>query len=158
MSMNPESMWTEQQTAMLRDLWETELPCSRIAGEINRETRSKFSRNAIIGKVYRLGLTKRVRVEREPPPPKPRGPGIFPDRFKVAEPVESMMPPPDFLGVLWEVAVDDGGCMYPEGEGKHMLFCGQPRRDDSSFCKHHHQLCWVKARVPAANLNIWRAA
>lgn len=159
MPTNAERSWTDAQTALLRDLWDGDKPCSVIAATINHETGSRFSRNAIIGRVHRLGLPRRVSVKRLPPKPhKPRERRIRLERVRPLEPVEALMPPAEFLGVAWEVAVDDGGCMYPEGEGKHMLFCGQPRRDDSTYCPAHHRLCWVRPNVPSGKLNIWRAA
>jgi hypothetical protein len=33
-------------------------------------------------------------------------------------------------------------CRYPvDGEGAHTLFCGEPARFDSSYCKEHHARC-----------------
>ena len=54
------------------------------------------------------------------------------------------LPPPEFLGVPWIEAVDSKGCMYPEGDGPNMLFCGQPRKDESSYCPGHSAICWIR--------------
>ena len=33
-------------------------------------------------------------------------------------------------------------CRFPvDGEGEHILFCGEPSRFDSSYCKEHHARC-----------------
>ncbi|PWR18899.1 GcrA family cell cycle regulator [Zavarzinia compransoris] len=54
--------WTDERIATLRDLWEQGLSASQIAAKLGNITR-----NAVIGKVHRLGLSGRpspVRTER----------------------------------------------------------------------------------------------
>ncbi|MFZ2868729.1 GcrA family cell cycle regulator, partial [Zavarzinia sp.] len=54
--------WTDERIATLRDLWEQGLSASQIATKLGNITR-----NAVIGKVHRLGLSGRpspVRSER----------------------------------------------------------------------------------------------
>ena len=46
--------WTEERVALLRDLWAEGLSASQIAGRLGEVTR-----NAVIGKVHRLGLARR---------------------------------------------------------------------------------------------------
>ncbi|MDD3445196.1 MAG: GcrA family cell cycle regulator, partial [Zavarzinia sp.] len=64
--------WTDERIATLRDLWEQGLSASQIAARLGNITR-----NAVIGKVHRLGLSGRpspVRAERPAtaaPAPKP---------------------------------------------------------------------------------------
>lgn len=50
------------------------------------------------------------------------------------------------LGVpLLELAANQ--CRYPIGMSGVALFCGDIRSNPkSSFCDHHHALCWVKPR------------
>jgi GcrA cell cycle regulator len=107
--------WTERRTTVLKNLWAGGLSYDEIAGILD------VTRGAIAGKAHRLGLPPR----REPKTPK-RPP-----------------PRPDFIGIgFFETTAKT--CMYPEGDGAGMLFCGQPRQDGSSYCAAHHQLCWVK--------------
>ena len=47
--------WTEERVEMLKRLWQEGLSASQIAGELGGVTR-----NAVIGKVHRLGLSGRV--------------------------------------------------------------------------------------------------
>ena len=47
--------WTDECKAMLRDLWEGGYTATQISGEFG----GGFTRNAILGMVYRLGLTRR---------------------------------------------------------------------------------------------------
>lgn len=58
--------WTDERIATLRELWEQGLSASQIAGKLGNITR-----NAVIGKVHRLGLSGRpspVRTERAATP------------------------------------------------------------------------------------------
>lgn len=59
--------WTDDAVTLLKQLWKDGLSCSRIADELG----GGLSRNAVIGKVARLGLEKRRTVTRAYPP-KPR--------------------------------------------------------------------------------------
>lgn len=58
--------WTDERIATLRELWEQGLSASQIAGKLGNITR-----NAVIGKVHRLGLSGRpspVRTDRAATP------------------------------------------------------------------------------------------
>ncbi|MGB7771853.1 MAG: GcrA family cell cycle regulator, partial [Pseudolabrys sp.] len=50
-SDNPRSPWTTERVAMLRSYFNAGLSCAQIAQEIG------VSRNAVIGKMNRLGLS-----------------------------------------------------------------------------------------------------
>ncbi|MBM3585088.1 MAG: global cell cycle regulator GcrA-like protein [Alphaproteobacteria bacterium] len=58
-------MWTEEKTALLRQLWESGLSASEIAKRLGG-----ISRNAVIGKAHRIGLAARpspIRIRPELP-------------------------------------------------------------------------------------------
>src|SRR2546423_15376928 len=57
-------MWTDERVELLKKLWADGLSASRIAVELGGITR-----NAVIGKVHRLGLSGRG--ENPPPPGNP---------------------------------------------------------------------------------------
>lgn len=45
---------------------------------------------------------------------------------------------------------DDDGCAYPlDGQDRDPR-CGQPRRPGSSYCQHHHALCYLPEGSKAA--------
>src|SRR6266545_4917314 len=52
--------WTRETTEQLVALWQTGASGSLIAAAINRDHGTAFSRNAVIGKVHRLGLAGRA--------------------------------------------------------------------------------------------------
>jgi hypothetical protein len=44
--------------------------------------------------------------------------------------------------------VTEKGCRYPvRSEGSRHWFCNELKQDGSSYCKNHHALTWVKARI-----------
>ncbi len=54
--MNDAGAWTEERVELLKKLWSDGLSASQIAGELGNVTR-----NAVIGKVHRLGLSGRAK-------------------------------------------------------------------------------------------------
>ena len=54
--MNEAGAWTEDRVELLKKLWNDGLSASQIAGELGSVTR-----NAVIGKVHRLGLSGRAK-------------------------------------------------------------------------------------------------
>ena len=52
----PYTVWTEDQVKQLTELWETDLSAREIAGELG------VTKQAVIGKVRRLGLAKKRRL------------------------------------------------------------------------------------------------
>lgn len=137
--------WTADRLALLKSLCEFPCSASWLADKINQETGSTFTRNAIIGKIGRSGIVKLDANPEDPNRPKktrkPRN-RIRPER-NVVDLFEEMLPPPDFLGITFSETTNKT-CMYPEGQGSEMLFCGQPRKDESSYCPGHHAICWTK--------------
>ena len=62
--------WTDERVELLKKMWTDGQSASQIAKELGGVTR-----NAVIGKVHRLGLSNRVG---DPPPPPPRAPAAAP--------------------------------------------------------------------------------
>src|SRR5258707_1053279 len=67
-------MWTDERVELLKKLWTDGLSASQIAAELGGITR-----NAVIGKVHRLGLSGRAKspTSAAPRPRKPRAPGMM---------------------------------------------------------------------------------
>ena len=70
--------WTDERVELLKKLWAEGLSASRIANEIGG-----VSRNAVIGKVHRLGLSGRAK-EKGSSVPRPRKPASAPAAAPVA--------------------------------------------------------------------------
>src|SRR6266498_436657 len=67
-------MWTDERVELLKKLWADGLSASRVAVELGGITR-----NAVIGKVHRLGLSGRAKAPSSSMPRqrKPRAPSMF---------------------------------------------------------------------------------
>ena len=137
----------------LRELWVDEKrSASQIAAEFD------VSRNAVIGKVHRMGLGSHTTVKPKPKPPAPRKmPGRKPADPLPPEEPETPEPPPQFLAERIETIRRDQ-CHYPHGDGP-FEFCGQPVERGASFCSYHHRVCYhaaTPARRAHNDLGTWR--
>ncbi|MDI1263886.1 MAG: GcrA family cell cycle regulator [bacterium] len=148
---NPATMWSEPDTALLRDRWEKGWTASEIRHDLPH-----FSRNAIIGKIDRLGLT-RDRGERKPrkgQPSKPRpprerkhNPGLaWIDGAKARKP-ELPIEPSDGVG-LQLVDLTNSACRWPKGTPgvAGFCFCGESGADFSAgkpYCSPHARMAVI---------------
>jgi GcrA cell cycle regulator len=163
--------WTDEKVDELKRRWEAGETCSQIAGEM-----AGFTRNAIIGKVCRLGLTKRrpsisaeealerlharrrlrqgiqERRAQEPKPPRHR-------ERKVQEPSVPVVRTP-FVGALnipfgdlrpW-LSNGTNECRFIAAEiaGPDYLACGNETLAGESWCGHCREI--VYQRAPVATL------
>lgn len=122
--------WTTELILLVSQLWAQGISSGKIAANLG------ISRNAVVGKVHRLGLPKRQKATKG---------GKRKPRIALE---------PDFIGIpFFELSSEH--CRYPKGEGTEMLFCGHVRKDESSYCEAHHAVCY---REPEKKIYIGRAA
>lgn len=120
------SPWTNSRIDLLRVLWANGENCKEIAKQLG----GGISKNSVIGKARRLGLSERIRALPVTPRKPARARTVTLPKFLDGR----------FLGIpLTELLVDD--CRYPQGDGP-FVFCGQPAIDRSSYCRKHHALCY----------------
>ena len=133
--------WSVDRVETLKRLWGDGLSASQIANEMGGLTRS-----AVLGRAFRMELPKRKTVSSIPRSRKaPRQPRQrWAPRQIIQMAPEEVLPPPDFLGIEF-LKTTNKTCMYPEGEGRSMMFCGQDRKEGSSFCAGHHRMCYFRA-------------
>ena len=62
--------WTEERVELLRKLWGDGLSAAQVAAELG----PGITRNAVIGKIHRLGLAERAKTSSIPRPRAPRTP------------------------------------------------------------------------------------
>lgn len=132
--------WTEERVEMLKRLVAEGLPCSQIAGELGGLTR-----NAVIGKIHRLGL---VSLNKPSVPARPRTPRKHRARtygFSLKRVAEARKARPA-LEAAWKpsgepVAFFDlmaHHCRWPmSGEGRNMQFCGNSALLPLPYCPRH---------------------
>ncbi len=154
--------WTTERVDQLRNYVTAGLTCSQIAGEIG------VTRNAVIGKIHRLGLSptrppgrpsalaQRMRsVRSQPRRPQTRIARLlraFADTTTVTpfETTAAMMelPPVDSARRRSLLDLASGDCRWPLGDpGKHDFgFCGNDVIAGISYCAGHARLAY---RLPS---------
>jgi GcrA cell cycle regulator len=161
--------WTEERVAELKKLWAEGHSASQIAKKLGSVTR-----NAVIGKVHRLGLSGRAtpsRPVKRPPRlarPKPQAPaatrpnvaaaprpaaGSLALREPVAQaPVEAdanvepkRLPNGDMVTVM---TVKDSMCKWPIGDPADATFgfCGRSSDGSSPYCAEHARVAFQPAK------------
>jgi len=137
--------WTDERVEQLKQLWTDGLSASQIARQLGGVTR-----NAVIGKVHRLGLAgratparterPRIQVARRPTRPRPAP--------MIQAPIIEKEPLVDEQGRKTTVlTINDRMCKWPIGDPstQDFHFCGHPPKAGSPYCEAH---C-VKAFQPS---------
>jgi hypothetical protein len=104
------------------------------------------SRNAVVGKLYRLGLRGRIPINgitNIAKPAKRRSRSVF-HRYqgdKVSEPE----PTPPFVNPKLLIELTATDCRYPgSGRGAAMLYCAAPALKGYSYCAHHCAIAYTR--------------
>ena len=139
--------WTDERVELLKKLWAEGLSAAQIANKMGGVTR-----NAVIGKVHRLGLSGRAT------PAKPqRGCRTTSERKDEtakaprAE-VKPVIPEPEFTAPLvldtgdktTVATIKNNMCKWPVGDPAKddFHFCGQPTLSGKSYCAYHAHLAF----------------
>ena len=145
--------WTDERVATLTKLWADGLSASQIAAELGGVTR-----NAVIGKVHRLGLSGRAKTASSTTRAKrtPRSSGYARTRATsksssgVSVPAVNIRPEPvpDLVAPepkkLELVALSENTCKWPIGDPAtdDFYFCGHAIKADTPYCEYHAQLAF----------------
>ena len=149
--------WTDERVELLKKLWADGLSASQIATKLGEVTR-----NAVIGKVHRLGLpgrpaTPRIRTAR------PRSAAIsfsrprakiahFPCQDhdarafdRIARRIPDLEPAPD--GQVKLTDLTESMCHWPIGDPMEegFCFCGRGKPFNGPYCPHHMAIATVPA-------------
>lgn len=143
--------WTDERCDELRKLWGEGLSCSKIAAEMGCA-----SRNAVIGKVTRLGLPQRYRspgerakaggaAPRSRKPPRSASRNFDDRRYATPEPddrpmmanIDDQAIPQEQRKTLLQLGAHD--CRWPVGDvgTPDFFFCGAEALDDRPYCAGH---------------------
>lgn len=155
------SAWSDEAVALMRAKWTDGLSATQIAGVLGRDLNVKKTRNAVIGKLHRLGLAGRVQRHnsKQRPPPRPRPvrvptfsttpPAPLPSALKT---IAALGPIDPALGVL---KLSRFTCRHPIGDPKHdgFAFCG--RTCEETYCAEHMRLNY---QAPSRSTSQHRAA
>ena len=131
--------WTEDRIGQLKQLLASGLSASQVA-----RTLGGVTRNAVIGKAHRLGLTRNSVVRRTcaspPKPPPPPEPVVLPPEPE---------PEIDKGGVHYTtLTIRDGLCRWPIGDpmAADFHYCGKPCPCAQPYCKSHMATGFVAAQ------------
>ncbi len=159
--------WTDERVALLRRLWEDGQSASKIAAQLGGVTR-----NAVIGKVHRLGLAGRVKSGEDTPivalkPAEAEKPAIvaaapepavvishrpapeFP-QATAPVPVAASASEPAAIAVSQRVTIMDlreSMCRWPLGDPTtpEFRFCGARSITGLPYCTHHAEIAYQPA-------------
>jgi GcrA cell cycle regulator len=149
--------WTDERVELLKKLWADGLSASQIAGELGGVTR-----NAVIGKVHRLGLSGRAKSSSSNAarPRKPRAPGHMMrvsrpsmrgntalahayDHAEEPEPelIENIIPMGQRRTIL---ELTEETCRWPIGDPGHadFFFCGGNTLASLPYCSYHSRVAY----------------
>jgi GcrA cell cycle regulator len=152
--------WTDDRVEQLKKLWEAGLSASQIGAELGNITR-----NAVIGKVHRLGLSGRAKSPSSSVPrqrkvrpaqqmmrinrPVSRGNTALAQAFEVeAEPdpiaYDNVVPMSQRLNLL---QLNENTCHWPVGDpsSPDFFFCGGKALDSLPYCAHHSRVAYQPA-------------
>jgi GcrA cell cycle regulator len=136
MANNGLGNWTDDRIEQLKTLYAGGMTGSQIAAEMGLLTR-----NAVIGKIHRLGLDLRGKAfSKGPARPRKKSERKQKLPFVACEPFICADAPdvaPLHVSLL-DLLPDD--CRYPFGDGP-FTFCGHPKLFEGSYCTAHADLC-----------------
>ena len=128
--------WSEDRVEQLKNLWTEGLSASQIARALGGVTR-----NAVIGKVHRLGLAGRASPSRSERPRLPMAPKVPTVRnhlpaIPVVEEDPLIFDDGSHATVL---TISDRMCRWPIGDpaGNEFHFCGHSPKSGSPYCEAH---------------------
>lgn len=125
--------WTDERVEQLKGLWNEGLSASQIARALGG-----VSRNAVIGKVHRLGLAGRAVPTRSERPRSQRRSAIH-TAAPLPEVIEEDPITLDDGNFVTVLTISDRMCRWPIGDPaeQQFHFCGRKPRSGSPYCEAH---------------------
>jgi len=154
--------WTDDRVETLKKLWLDGLSASQIAKHLGGVTR-----NAVIGKVHRLGLSGRAapsqptrQTFKAPRPPRPIAQPMARRAVEhaPAAPAPRATPYVELPGTATVLTLGAHMCKWPIGDpaADGFTFCGRRAGDDGPYCIEHARIAYqpqqTKKKSSAAEL------
>ena len=141
--------WDDDNEALVRKLWTDGLSAAQIAERVGA-----VSRSAVLGKIHRLGLSSRTKVNRRPlPAPAPSQPrqvskltpAGWPSRYFEPAPYTQLplplIPPAERKSIL---DLEENDCRFPCSDRPPHTFCGRPKAVRGiPYCDLHMRIAYV---------------
>jgi GcrA cell cycle regulator len=146
--------WTDDRVATLTKLWADGLSASQIAAELGGVTR-----NAVIGKVHRLGLSGRAKPAsssaRKVKTAAARSSNSYNARPRALRPTGSTAPSVPSRPAIEDIPVPvskkilleqltDKTCKWPDGDPStdDFHFCGNNTKEETPYCEYHCRMAY----------------
>ena len=143
--------WTDERVELLRKLWLDGHSASQIAKQLGEVTR-----NAVIGKVHRLGLSGRATPSQPTRPafkaPRPPRPAVAaaPDQRRPDEVRPAPVPPTppvvyvEERGTATVLTLGAHMCKWPIGDpaSDEFTFCGRRAGSEGPYCVEHARVAY----------------
>jgi GcrA cell cycle regulator len=147
--------WTDERVELLKKLWQDGLSASQIAGQLGGVTR-----NAVIGKVHRLGLSGRAKTpsSASPRPRKPRVANGYRSRPQFRgntalmldyepegeldlDPLANVVPMGPRVSIL---ELTEATCRWPMGDpgNADFVYCGSQTKTSLPYCPYHARIAY----------------
>ncbi len=142
--------WTEDRVKTLSELWREGLSAAEIARRLGGVTR-----NAVIGKVYRLGLSGRAAPSRPSTPRREPKRVAMRGRMRAPPPrhmaQSPVLPAPDLAGMATVVSIGPRACRWPIGDPLQpgFMLCGRPGMR-GPYCACHGEIAYRPAATRPA--------
>lgn len=148
------AVWTEARVRRLVGLWNERLTASRIARALGPE----FSRSAVVGKLFRLGLRRSGEQRHDA-----QSAGARWSRARARPPAlpPIPLPPPTpcavvphLIGIL---ELKRTSCRWPYEVGEETRFCGHRTAPEGTYCPGHRVIAYA-GTLPPLTLKALRSA
>ncbi len=140
--------WTDERVEVLKKLWLDGLSASQVAKSLG----GGVTRNAVIGKVHRLGLSGRASPSQPQRPvfkaPRPAKPAPVAPVRRVEAASPALAPAPahvgEQVGSATVLTLGAHMCKWPIGDPAtdSFSFCGRRIGVDGPYCRDHAQLAY----------------
>jgi GcrA cell cycle regulator len=132
--------WTEDRVDKLKALWKKGLSASQIAEELGEN----ITRNAVIGKAHRLGLSSRPSPVKKPAQAKRKS--VAPKKATPAAAAAAPVAPErmDKSGKISILDLTDRVCKWPLGHpgDEDFQFCGSKSVPGQPYCTFHGAMAY----------------
>lgn len=169
MTIIPAWSWTDERVQTLRRLHAAHATTPEIVKATGAPTR-----NAVLGKIHRLGMAE-TRAPRPKPPPQPKAPkpnlervvrifdrggaGLERREVYLMPPIKEPPPPKKAIGRCSLLDLRGDSCRWPIGDvGKpDFVFCGDTKIDGTPYCDYHCRIAYQPAAARRRSPGVpWR--
>lgn len=146
--------WSDAENATLRQLWGEGFSAGQIAIAMRSRHNVSRSRNAVIGRIHRLGIQRSGTTQRAPNKNRVKGfkqKAAIRRTQPIAKPEKPERLPVDLSIIKALPALGgDSGCKFIPGDPAHdPRYCGRPTSVGGVWCAQHARLVYVPSKPRA---------